>query len=109
MDIEYELKTGQLAYFLPRPVSYLGSKLVEGLAALLLNMLVLGTVAFAFSYFWTGELPFTPASFSIAIFLGVLGGFVSLGLDGVGILLSSSMKSNPGAGSGKNFFLSLAA
>lgn len=78
MDIEYELKTGQLAYFLPRPISYLGSKLVEGLGALLLNLTVLGFVAFAFSYFWTGELPLPPISFLAIILLGVLGGFLSL-------------------------------
>lgn len=78
IDIEYELKTGQLAYFLPRPISYLGSKLVEGAGALLLNLLVLGTVAFSFSYFWTGALPLAPFSFAMAILLGILGGFLSL-------------------------------
>lgn len=78
MDIEYELKTGQLAYFLPRPISYLGSKIVEGTGALLLNMIVLGAVAFAFTYWWTGILPFPMPSFVFAVFIGILGGMLSL-------------------------------
>ncbi|QLH36863.1 MAG: hypothetical protein HWD61_12585 [Parachlamydiaceae bacterium] len=78
MDIEYELKTGQLAYFLPRPISYLGSKFVEGLGALLLNMLVLGATGFAFTYFWTGGWPYSSFDFFIFIFLGSLGGLLSL-------------------------------
>ncbi len=78
MDIEYELKTGQLAYFLPRPISYLGSKLVEGMGALFLNLLILGMVAFAFSYFWTDALPLKPTDFIFAVFLGILSGFLSL-------------------------------
>ena len=78
IDIEYELKTGQLAYFLPRPISYLGAKLAEGMGALLLNLLVLGIVGFAFSYYWTGTTPLKPFSFAIALLLGVFGGFLSL-------------------------------
>lgn len=78
MDIEYELKTGQLAYCLPRPMSYLGAKLAEGMGALLLNLVVLGFVAFAFTYFWTGSLPLPPLFFIVIILLGVLGGFLSL-------------------------------
>lgn len=78
MDIEYEFKTGQLAYFLPRPISYLGAKLVEGFGALLLNMLILGSVAFLFTYLWTGILPLRPGPFLFTIFLGVLSGFLSL-------------------------------
>jgi ABC-2 type transport system permease protein len=78
VDIEYELKTGQMAYFLPRPISYLGSKLMEGLGALLLNLTVLGTVAFAFTYWWTGTLPFSAVAFTTFIFLGILAGFLGL-------------------------------
>jgi len=78
IDMEYELKTGQLAYFLPRPISYLGSKLVEGVGALLLNMLVLGATAFLFVYFWTGALPLPPTSFIITVLMGILAGFLSL-------------------------------
>lgn len=78
IDMEYELKTGQLAYFLPRPISYLGSKIVEGLGGLLLNMCVLGLVGFSFTYFWTGSLPLPWPAFILALFLGALGGFLSL-------------------------------
>lgn len=78
LDMEHELKTGQLAYFLPRPISYLGSKLVEGLGALVLNLAVLGSVAFLFAYMWTGSLPLPLPAFIFALFIGVLAGFLSL-------------------------------
>lgn len=78
MDMEYELKSGQLAYFLPRPISYLISKLVEGLGALLVNLIVLGFVGFAFTWFWTGSLPLSLPSFSVALLIGGLGGFLGL-------------------------------
>lgn len=78
MDMEHELKSGQLAYFLPRPISYLGAKFVEGLGALLVNMLALGAVGFAFSWIWTEALPLAPFAFFLALVLGILGGILSL-------------------------------
>lgn len=78
MDMQYEVKSGQLAYFLPRPISYLGAKILEGLGALLVNMLVLGIVACVFAWLWTGQLPLPSMQFCFALFLGILGGFLSL-------------------------------
>jgi ABC-2 type transport system permease protein len=78
LDMEHELKSGQLAYYLPRPISYLGSKLVEGCGALFINMVVLGIVAFVFAWIWTGILPLSLPSFALMVLMGFLGGFLSL-------------------------------
>ena len=42
IDIEYELKSGQLSYQLPRPISYLGAVFSEGFGILCINFLTLG-------------------------------------------------------------------
>lgn len=77
-DIENDLKNGQLAYYLPRPISYVGFKLVEGLGALTVNMIALGLAGFVFTYFWTGVLPFTLYTFIVSIILASLAGFLGL-------------------------------
>jgi ABC-2 type transport system permease protein len=77
-DVEYDLKTGRLAYLLPRPISYVGAKFAEGFGALLLNLTVLGIVTFAFTLYYSGSLPFHPFAFALSIFVGLLAGVVAL-------------------------------
>lgn len=77
-EIELEVKSGQLAYFLPRPISYLGSKLAEGLGALFVNMTILGLVGFGFTYYWTGLIPLPWNGFLLLMLFGILGGILSL-------------------------------
>lgn len=74
-DIEEELRSGSLCYFLPRPLSYLGSKFCEALGALSANLLVLGIVAFAFTAYMTGRIP---NGFLSIIPLGFLSGTLCL-------------------------------
>lgn len=78
LDVEHDLKSGRLAYLLPRPISYLCSKLAEGIGVLLLNLFILGFVAFSFSWWWVGSLPFQPSVFYITLFLGILSGCTAL-------------------------------
>src|SRR5262249_17546215 len=78
LDMEHDLRSGKLAYLLPRPISYLGAKFAEGFGTLLLNLVVLGAVAFAFAWVWTGSFPFTPLSFLSMILLGILASLVAL-------------------------------
>lgn len=78
MDIEQDLRSGRLAYLLPRPLSYIGAKFAEGFGALLLNLIVLGAVSFTFAWFWVGSLPFSSLAFAISLGLGVLAGCVAL-------------------------------
>lgn len=78
IDMEHDLRSGRLAYLLPRPISYLGTKFAEGLGTLLLNLSVLGIVAFLFTWIWSGQLPFSISTFFISIFLGILSGITAL-------------------------------
>jgi ABC-2 type transport system permease protein len=77
-EIEEDLQTGRLAYLLSRPVSYIASRLAEGLGTLLVHLLVLGCVAFSLTWFWTDHLPMSPLAFGTAIILGVFAGFVGV-------------------------------
>lgn len=77
-DMEHDLRSGRLAYLLPRPISYLGSVFSEGLGILCTNLLVLGIVTFSFTWLRTGALPFDFSVFPITIGIGILAGCVGL-------------------------------
>lgn len=78
MDMEEELRQGRLAYLLPRPISYLGSKLAEGIGTLLLNLVFLGVVTFTFTWLWVGHLPFSFSGLCLMLLFGVLAGLTAL-------------------------------
>lgn len=78
IDVEQDLRSGRLAYQLTRPVSYLGSKIAGGLGALLVQLFVLGIVAFTFCWLWTGGCPCSPTVFILSIILGVGAGILAL-------------------------------
>lgn len=77
-DMEEDLRSGSLAYLLPRPISYLGTKFAEGAGILCVNLTVLGIVAFLFTWIRIGTVPFHFADFSLAVVLGLVAGCVSL-------------------------------
>lgn len=77
-EMERDLKNGTLAYMLPRPISYLGSKFVEGCASLTLHLLVLGIVTFFFAFLWTNSLPLSLPHFSVMALLGFGAGILAL-------------------------------
>lgn len=77
-DMEEDLRSGRLAYLLPRPISYLSSIFFEGLGTLSVNLLVLGIVAFTFTWIKIGTIPFHASAFPITIALGFLAGCVGL-------------------------------
>jgi len=78
LDMQHELQSGSLAYSMVRPISYLLAKFSEGFAILTLQLLFLGVVTFAFTYFWTNLLPFNFSESLLVLFLGLMAG--SLGL-----------------------------
>ncbi|MEQ1875356.1 MAG: ABC-2 family transporter protein [Bdellovibrionia bacterium] len=78
LTIEEDVRNGNLAYRLIRPVSYVWSKVFEGLGTLLLNYLILGCAGFIFAWLLSGELPSHPEGFWFLVPLGILAGFVSL-------------------------------
>lgn len=77
-DIEEDLRSGKLAYLLPRPISYLGATFCEGLGVLVINLFVLGIVSFTFTRIYMGPLPFDLKAFPFLLVLGVFAGGVGL-------------------------------
>lgn len=77
-DMEQDLKSGKLAYLLPRPISYLGSTFMEGLGALSARLLVLGVVSFSFTWIRSEGMPFDLISFPFLIAVGFLSGCVGI-------------------------------
>lgn len=77
-DMEEDLRSGRLAYLLPRPISYLGATFSEALGTLSVNLLVLGSVTFIFTWWQVGALPFQPVGLLVAIILGFLAGLLAV-------------------------------
>lgn len=76
-EMEQDLRTGRLAYLLPRPISYLGGTFAEALGTLTANLLVLGFVAFAFTWWQVGGLPFHPVGILVAVLFALAAGVVA--------------------------------
>lgn len=77
-DMEEDLRSGRLAYLLPRPISYLGGTFAEALGMLTVNLSALGLVAFLFTWWQTGVLPFSLSGWFITLIFGFLAGSVCL-------------------------------
>jgi ABC-2 type transport system permease protein len=76
LEIEKDVRTGDIAYLLPRPLSYLGTRLAEGLGSLLVRLLALGVTGFAAAWLLAGRLPADPRGLLLAVPLGVVAGAV---------------------------------
>jgi ABC-2 type transport system permease protein len=77
-DMEEDLRSGRLAYLLPRPISYLGATFAEAAGKLCLNLCVLGCVTFLFTWWQVGALPFHPVGLPITILFGFLAGLIAI-------------------------------
>jgi ABC-2 type transport system permease protein len=55
LDIESDVRTGDIAYQLARPLSYVGGKLAEGIGDLLLRMLTLAPFGLLFARLFSGQ------------------------------------------------------
>lgn len=77
-DMEQDLRSGRLAYLLPRPISYLGSTFAEALGNLSANLLVLGSVTFLFTWWQAGSLPFQPIGLVAAVLFGFGAGILAI-------------------------------
>lgn len=77
LTIEAELRSGDLAALLPRPVPWLAVKVAEGLGALVVRLLALGVAAGVSAYVLAGGLPEDPRGLWFApplvLLAGVLG------------------------------------
>ena len=72
--IEDDVQSGDVAYSLSRPMSYLGLRVVEGLGQLAVRMAALAIVGFTLTFALTGGLPEDPRGLLAAVPLGILGG-----------------------------------
>lgn len=76
--MEQDLRSGKLAYLLPRPISYLGAVFAEGLGILCTNLVLWGIVTFGFTYLRIGAAPFNLGAFFVTLLMGLLAGCVGL-------------------------------
>ena len=77
-EIERDVRSGEIAYQLTRPTSYLCVRLSEAAGELLLSMAWLGAVGLGMGTLLHGGLPEQPIGLVYAGLLGVLAGFVLL-------------------------------
>jgi ABC-2 type transport system permease protein len=77
-DIERDVRSGEIAYQLTRPTSYVGVRLSEAAGELALSMAWLGAVGLVIGMLLHGGLPAQPVGLLYAAVLGVLAGFVLL-------------------------------
>lgn len=76
-EMKMDLKSGHLAYLLPRPISYLGATFSKAFGSLMANLLVLGIIAFAFTIFQTRCLPFSFFTLLTAFIFGIFAGIIA--------------------------------
>ena len=72
MNIQEDVRTGDVAYLLPRPMSYLGYKLADGYGRLAARMTVLGLVSLGGAWAFSGSLPSEPLGLLFAVPLALL-------------------------------------
>jgi ABC-2 type transport system permease protein len=72
LGIEEEVRRGDIAYLIARPVSYLSMKVAEGLGLVWARLVVLGVVGFVFAWTCGGGLPEDPRGLLLAVPLGIL-------------------------------------
>lgn len=78
LDIEADARSGDVAYRLPRPISYLGARLAEAAGAMATRLLSLGLAGVGLVLVMAGEWPREPAGLLLALPLGVLASVVNL-------------------------------
>ncbi|MHC5021478.1 MAG: ABC-2 family transporter protein [Planctomycetota bacterium] len=78
LDIEADVRSGDIAYQLARPVSYVGIKLAEAFGRLFVFLVVLGITGFLAAWAFTGGLPSDPAGLWLAVPAGVLAGILGV-------------------------------
>lgn len=77
-DMEMDLRSGKLAYLLPRPISYLISTFFHSFGAFMANFLVLGVVSFGFTWMQVGFPPIPAIAWPLFLAIGALSGIVGI-------------------------------
>jgi ABC-2 type transport system permease protein len=74
LSIEQDVRSGDIAALLPRPLPWIAVKVAEGLGSLAVRLLALGVTGFAGAWVLAGGLPREPGGLLLALPLGVLAG-----------------------------------
>jgi len=86
LEVEAEIRSGDIVHRLPRPISYLGAKLAEAAGTTALRMLTLGVAGLVFARALAGAWPDDPLVLVAAIPLGLLAAAVQvLCIAGIGL------------------------
>lgn len=72
LDMEKDIRSGDIVYRLPRPTSYLAAQIAEGLGALAVRAIVLGIAGFGFALLLAGGLPEHPLALLVALPTGLV-------------------------------------
>jgi ABC-2 type transport system permease protein len=78
MEVDDDVRTGDVAYQLTRPVSYVGAKVAGGVGMLLARMVLLAPVGFGLAWLLAGSLPVEPLRLLAAVPLAVGAGAVGV-------------------------------
>ncbi len=78
MQIEADVRRGDIAYLLPRPISYLGSRMAESVGDFLLRAASLAVAGCVLASWMVGGLPEDPRGLLLALPLGLMAGWVGL-------------------------------
>ena len=74
LSIETDVRSGDIAALLPRPLPWLAVKIAEGVGSLAVRLLALGVSGFSGAWLLAGGLPSEPSGLLLALPLGVLAG-----------------------------------
>jgi ABC-2 type transport system permease protein len=78
LRIEADVRSGDIAYHLPRPISYLGSRLAEEAGEVVLRLVTLGVAGCVLAFVLGGGLPANPGGLLLCLPLGILASWVGL-------------------------------
>lgn len=71
LDLEKDIRSGDIVYRLPRPTSYLAAQIAEGVGTLLVRASLLGVVGLGFGLLVAGKFPEHPEALLAAVPLGL--------------------------------------
>jgi len=74
LDLERDFASGEVAYFLPQPVSYVSLKVAEGMGQFVVRLAIIGAFGLPATYLFAGGLPADPRGLPFAIPLALLAG-----------------------------------
>src|SRR5262245_51387110 len=76
LAVEADVRTGDIACRLVRPVPYVGAQVAEALGEAAVRLAALGPSAFGFAWLFAGGLPADPRGLWLAVPLALLGSFL---------------------------------